>query len=62
MKTEINRPTASKINATAAIVALVNLAAAFGYIPENMQTEIVALVNTLGPVAIITFRTWFTKP
>ena len=58
----MNKATQSKINWTAAFMAVVNLAAILGWLPEDSQTEIATLVNMLGPALILVFRTWFTGP
>ena len=62
MKTEINPAARSKINWLAAMIALVNLAAALEYLPDTAVGPVLALVNTLGPALIVDARTWFTAP
>lgn len=52
---------ASRINWTAAISALLTLLAAFGLpISEEMKVQIMALVGTLSPIAVILLKTFFT--
>ena len=58
----MNHPTMSKINWTALAIALVNMAAALGYLPDDVREQAVIIANTLGPVLIVIFRTWFTGP
>ena len=58
----MNPATQSKINWTALAVALVNVAAVLGYIPDELESSVVTLVNILGPSLIVVFRTWFTAP
>jgi len=62
MKLKINTPIASKINWTALAIALTNVVAALGYIPEEHLMSILAIVNTAGPLLIMVFRTKFTEP
>ena len=66
MKTTINAPTASKINATAVIQAAVNLATYAlykrGYIPAEALADALVLANLVSAGLISVFRTWFTKP
>ena len=58
----MNTAAQSKINWTALLIAAVNIAAALGYIPAEIKVDVVTIVNTLGPAAILVFRTWFTGP
>ena len=62
MKTEINPPLASKINWTALAMALIGVASAFGFIPEEAQPHITEAALIVGPMLVATWRTWFTKP
>jgi len=62
MKTEINPPAMSKINATAALQAIGNLLVVLGYVPADVAIEAMAAINIIGPMLIAVFRTWFTKP
>lgn len=62
MKTEINSPVASKINWTALVMALVGLAVAFDVVPADAREPMTEIALILGPVAVMTFRTWFTAP
>jgi hypothetical protein len=56
----MNKATQSKINYTAVVISMVNIVAALGYIPDAIRVEVVTLTNTLGPMAIVVFRTWYT--
>jgi len=60
-KTKMNAPKVSKINWLAFVIILINVAAAMGYIPKDVQVQIVAGANIAGPALIMTFRTWFTE-
>lgn len=62
MKTTINTPAMSKINWTALIVVLINIAVVAGLIPGEYETHLAALANIAGPALIVVFRTWFTEP
>ena len=62
MNRQINHPARSKINATAAVIAIVNFAAALGYIPEDKVADSLVVVNTFGPLLIVVLWTWFTGP
>lgn len=66
MKTQINAPTASKINATAGIQSAVNMVAYAlynqGHIPAEALADALVIANTLSAALIWVFRTWFTKP
>jgi len=57
----VNHPTVSKINWTALVVILVNVAATSGLLPDQYENSIVQAVNILGPTLIVTFRTWYTE-
>lgn len=61
MKVTINPPAFSKINWLALIIALVNIAAVAGLIPQAYVIHILTVVNTVGPALIVVARTWFTK-
>lgn len=51
----------SKINWTAAVTALLTLAAALGLpITDEMKVNIMAFIGTVGPVAIMIWKTFFT--
>ena len=56
----MNKATQSKINWTAAIMAVVNILVISDVVPAAYEVPISTLVNTLGPGLIIVFRTWFT--
>lgn len=58
----MNNPSQSKINFTALVVLVINLAAALGWIPQAAEVPVIAIVNTVGPGLIYTFRTHFTAP
>jgi len=62
MKTKINPARWSKINWTALAIALINVAAALGLIPQQHLMAVTAIVNTGGPLLIMVFRTKFTEP
>lgn len=62
MKTQINSPLASKINWTALVMALVNIVAVAGYIPEAYVPHVLSVVNLAGPALIVLFRSKFTDP
>ncbi len=61
-KTAINKPTRSKINLVAAITALVSFAAAIGFVPPEMEQQLLQVISVASPLVIIVFRTWFTEP
>jgi len=56
----MNSATQSKINYTAILIAVINVVAALDYMPEAIRVEVVTLVNTLGPMLIVVFRSFFT--
>ena len=66
MKNEINGAVASKINWTAGLQALANVAVyvlvQWGYIPQTAVLDSLVVANTVSALLIGTFRTWFTKP
>jgi len=59
--TKMNPPLKSKINYLALIIALVNMVALAGYIPQEYVVHILSVVNTVGPGLIMIFRTWFNE-
>lgn len=65
MSNEINAPTVSKINWTAGIMAVSNIAvlkaANFGLIPEGMVADALVVGNVASYALIAVFRTWYTK-
>lgn len=62
MKTVINKPSLSKINWLALILALINIAAVAGFIPKDYVPHVLSVANILGPTLIMVARTWFTEP
>lgn len=66
MKTEINPPTASKINLTAFITALLNIlvyvAVHRDWIPQDAVVDVLVMGNMLAAALVGVFRTWFTDP
>lgn len=62
MKTQINHPTASKINFAALFMQVVALLAIFDVIPMEAEQPIIEITMLVGPALIQIFRTWFTKP
>lgn len=60
MNSEINRPIVSKINWLAMAIALVNIAAVAGFIPQAYLVHVLSVVNIAGPAFIMVARTWFT--
>ncbi len=56
----MNTATSSKINWTAAIMAVVNILIISNVLPAAYEGPALVLVNTFGPALIIVFRTWFT--
>lgn len=61
MKNEINQPKRSKINWSAFVIAIVNIIALAGYIPQDYLPHIVVIVNIGLPVLIMYFRTYKTN-
>lgn len=62
MKTQINPASKSKINITAAIMAVIGALVTLDIIPPELEKSVTQITLTLGPVLIGVFRTWFTKP
>ena len=58
----MNSPTQSKINWTALVMALIGVAIAFDFVPEEARQPLTEITMILGPVLVMTFRTWFTGP
>ena len=58
---KINKPTVSKVNWTALLVAIVNIAGALGFVPVAILPSVVTITNLVGPALIIYFRTWQTE-
>lgn len=51
----------SKINWTAVITALLGLLTAFGVpISDELKVQLMVLITTVGPAAIVMFKTFFT--
>ena len=57
----LNKAAVSKINYTALLIALVNVAGVLGFIPKDILPSVITLTNILGPSLIIVFRTWYTE-
>ena len=57
----MNPPIKSKINYLALTIALVNIAAVAGYIPQAYVVHVLAVVNSVGPGLIMICRTWFNE-
>ena len=58
----MNKPTRSKINWTALLMALVGLAISFDLVPEQAREPLTEITMILGPSLVVVFRTWFTGP
>lgn len=58
----MNPPTRSKINATAALTALVTIVLLALDVGPEMKAQILTLTTILAPTLIMVFRTWFTEP
>ena len=56
----INTAAKSKINWTALAMALVGVASALGYVPDEMKEPLNEAALIVGPMLVATFRTWFT--
>ena len=56
----MNHPSVSKINWASLAMALIGVAVALGWIPEDMQEPITEGALIVGPMLVMTFRTWFT--
>ena len=56
----MNSPAQSKINWTAAIMAIIGILIALDILPPEIEEPLTALALTVGPVLIGTFRTWYT--
>ena len=61
-KTKINHPALSKINAAALLMLIVGVCNTAGWIPPEWRETALAAATLLGPVAVMTWRTWFTAP
>jgi hypothetical protein len=58
---EVKSPFASKVNWVAAATSLLALFAAFGLeIPEAYQNMILGVLPTIGSIAVVILRTWFS--
>jgi len=57
----MNHPATSKINWTAAAIAVVGLLVVSGVVPKGYEIHLVSLITIFLPALIIVFRTWFTK-
>lgn len=57
----MNHPTASKINWTSLIIALIGVAVAMDWIPEKIEEPLTEALLIAGPGLIMIFRTWFTE-
>ena len=62
MKTKINHPALSKINAAALLMLIVGITNTLGWVPPEWQGHALAAATLLGPVAVMVWRTWFTAP
>ena len=62
MKTKINHPALSKINAAAGLMLAVGVANTAGWIPADYQTHALSAATLAGPAVVILWRTWFTAP
>lgn len=62
MKTKINHPALSKINAAAGLMLVVGVANTAGWIPPEWQEHALAAATLVGPAVIVLWRTWFTAP
>lgn len=60
MKTEVNKPTKSKINYTALLISLVTLGLLLGGASPEVKSEVLTITTLVGPALIMTLRTWFT--
>lgn len=56
----MNHPSVSKINWTAAMIAVVGILVVAGVIPKGYEVHVVSLITIFMPTLIIVFRTWFT--
>ena len=56
----MNKPTQSKINYTALIMAVLTLLTVYDIIPAAAQEPVMVIVGLVGPALVATFRTWYT--
>ena len=61
-KTQVNRPTQSKINYTALVIQIIGILAILDVIPVELEQPLVEVTMIVGPALIQVFRTWFTEP
>ena len=58
----MNSPAKSKINWTAAAIALVGILVVSGVVPKGYEVHIISLITIFLPTLIVVFRTWYTGP
>lgn len=56
----MNSAATSKINWTAAVIAIIGILVVSGVIPKGYEMHVVSLTTIFMPSLIIVFRTWFT--
>jgi hypothetical protein len=57
----MNHPLASKINATALVMAGIGIADSYGFIPPGAEEHFAEITLIVGPLLVMVWRTWFTK-